>query len=589
MRSFLLVFVSLLPFGVAAQPLVQDGVRPRGASVQSSALQEVGPWGAAALPEGIAPLSSDLWQGADPATLGLLFERLSADQRFPSLQTLIRQAVFSGGAAPTNDPDIARGRLDAANRLGPAEASARLIFGVPRLSSRADLAAIAIDAGLRVGRVEEACSLVEAITAPPQGTLWQEARAACYALNDEPAAANLSVDLARTRGLTDTWLSRAIAATSGSVTAPPPFRADSGRALALSLKAKLKPPVTLANMTDPVALSALVGTPDFMATVAPEEKLSLVRNGAGRGVIAPSVLAAHQPIPDPAAILPPMPAQIAQKLLAAPTLALRAIEARAAYVDLKTVVATQPGMLTLADLPILIEAALWSGDGALATSIAALAPDTLDPRLAMILSLYDPTSQGLAVQRRLDGASADPVTRRLALRDLMVIWSAGVPADAGVSQLVQTGLPWGQAGNAGLRAALELAGQRGSKGEVALLTGVALQGVEPNAIEPETLVVAVRALRRAGLADAARDLARDYLLANFVTLPARMPTRPRAEAPAAPRPRLQPTQSSIQPTRPSSPPPITRPAARPAPRPATSPPPPPPASPARVKPSWGTP
>ena len=602
MRMLLISLACLSPTFVNAQ----EATRPRAAGVESNALQEVGPWGAAALPEGLVPLSSDLWRGADAGTLSLLFPKISPDQGFPSLQTLVRQAIFSGGSAPTTDTDITRSRFEAANRFGPAEAAARLVFGVPRLASDVGLASIAIDAGLRVGRTEEACSLIEAVAAPPAGTAWLEARATCYALNDEPAAANLSVDLAKSRGLTDTWMGRAIAVVAGPVTAPPPFRVDSGRAIALSLRGKLKPPVTLANGQDPVAISALVGAPDFMASLPPEERLKLAQNGAARGVISVGTLARLQPVPDPAVSLLPIPAQITQKILTATSLSLRGVEARLGLADLKAVMATQPGLLTISDVPVLTEVALWAGDGALASSIADLAPDALDPRLALILALYDPSKADQIVERRIDKAASDPVARRLAMRDALVAWSAGLPVRGGLSQLIQIGLPGGPPSNAGLRAALDLAGNRGSKGEVILLSALALQGVEPAAIDFETLISAIKALRRTGLSDAARDLARDYLLATYVTLPARAPTRlrpqvaaqPTASPPAASPAMASPAMASPPPNANATPPAIKRapatasplratprPIAPAAPRPASNP-----ASQApRAKPSWGTP
>jgi hypothetical protein len=605
MRIIFSTILCFVPALVAAQEVAQDNVRPRAAAVQSSMLQEVGPWGAAALPDGLSPLPSDLWRNSDPATLGLLLTKISPDQRFPSLQSLTRRTIFSGGTAPTNDPDIARARFEAANRFGPADATARLIFGVPRLASQIDLATIAIDAGLRVGRLEEACTLIEAVTAPPQGTVWLESRAACYALNNEAAAANLSVDLAKSRGLTDTWLSRAIAAVEVPLAAPPPFRVDSGRAVALSLRAKLKPPLTLSAIQDPMAISALVGTADFFATLEPQERMALVKNGASRGAISLATVVSQTPEIDPAASLPPIPAQISQKMLAAPTIAQRSLEARLALDDIKTVMATQPGIMTLADVPLLIEAALWSGEGALARSIANLSPPSLDARLALIVAMFEANNQTRSDDARLDAAGTDPVKRRLAMRENLIAWSAGLPITGGLSHLVQSGLPSAPAGNAGLRAAMDLASGRGAKGEVALLVSLALQGVEPAAVDAETLTTAIKALRRVGFSDAARDLARDYLLASYVTLPARQTTKPRTTTtpPAAPLPAaaVPASGAGVPAKREATPPAPVRPAARtpvtaarpapPAPRPAARPPPAPPQLPPKptAKPSWGTP
>jgi hypothetical protein len=583
MRYLFVTLSCLLPTLASAQ----IAARPASVGVSSLALQDVGPWGAAALPQGMAALSSDLWRGADPSTLAVAFTKVSPDQRFPSLQVVVRQAIFSGGAAPTSDPDVARTRFEAANRVGPSEAAARLIFAVPRLASDSALGTLAIDAGLSAGRIEDACGLIEAVQAPAQGTIWLESRAACYALNNEPAAANLSVDLARTRGLTDTWLSRAIAAVSGPLTAPPPFRIDSGRAIALSLRGGLKPPLTLAASPDGAALSALARNNAFMETLTPDEKIALIKNGAARGVL-PLELAA-QPLLAPSAAptdplapiiamppVPSIPAQLVQRILGASTLAARSVEGRLAVAELKRVMASQPGLLTLADVPVLTEAALWAGDGELASAVAALATDTINPRLALVQALYDPAKQPQIIEQLLDKAGGDPVARRLALRDAVIAWSAGMPIGGGVSGLLQQGLPTGQAGNSGLRIALDLAAARGSKGEVALLAAMALQGEEPINANPETLIVAIRALRQVGLETAARDLARDYLLANYVTLAARPTSRVRLPAT---------TTAPIRPTRP----PATTPGSRPPPRAALPVPPQPAPTPTNTKPSWGTP
>jgi hypothetical protein len=555
--SRLLISLLAASAAIIPTPSSAQSVQPtRAVGVESAALAEVGPWGAAALPEGMSPMSSDLWRGANPSTLALAFGKVSADQRYPSIQILVRQAIFSGGAAPNGDIEIARTRFEAANRLGPAEAGARLVFGIPRLASDNGLATLAIDAGLRADRSDDACGLIEAVSAPPQGTAWLEARATCYALNNEADAANLSVDLAKGRGLTDTWLGRAIAAISGSVTAPPPFRFDSGQALALSIKGNLRPGASFIQQVDPAAISALLASQAFLDTSTQSQREALIRMGAERGVVSVSRVIIPEIITLPDELSIPVPAQWTQRILAAPTLAARSVEARLALAPLKGVMETQPGLMTLADVPIMVEVALWSGEGALAASIADLSPDPLDPRLALIVALYDPTKREGVVERRIEASAPDPVARRLAMRDAVIAWSAGLPDGASHALLIQHGLPWTPASNGGPRTALDFAAARGSKGEVALLVAVALQGVEPNQGEPETLVRAIQALVRVGLNDAARDLARDYLLATYVTLGTRSPVR-----------------SRVQPGNSAPPPPPVRPPAATAPAPAVAAPP----------------
>jgi hypothetical protein len=599
MRFFSLFLSCCLCALIPSVGLAQTPFRPASVAVSSLALPDVGPWGAAALPPGIAPLSSDLWRGSDPGTLGVAFGKLSPDQRFPSLQVLVRQAIFSGGVAPTTEIEIARTRFDAANRFGPSEAAARLIFGVPQLSADGGLTLIAIDAGFRAGRTDEACGVIEGVPATAQGVVWLESRATCYALNNEPDAANLSADLAKSRGLTDTWLSRAIASVAGPITAPPPFRTDSGRALALSLRAKLKPPLTLATINDGAALSALLENAPFMEALAPEERLAMASNAAMRGTAPPQsarralLTAGSEPVDPaapPAAPVPTIPAQLSARILAAKTLQARSVEARLAIDDLRAIMASQPGLLTLSDVPVLTEAALWAGDSALAYSIAALSPTPLDSRLWLVMAIYDPIKQPQFIQQMLDAASSDGAASRVTLRDVAIGWSAGMPIGAGVSSLIQQGLPWSQAGNSGIRLALDMAADRGSKGEVALLVGLALQGEEPVNINAETLISAVRALKRVGLEGAAKDLARDYLLANYITLPATRratPVRTPAATPRrAPAPTLAPAPAPVSTPRPATRP-VSAPVQQPRPPAVRAPSRPTPPSTPRQKPSWG--
>jgi hypothetical protein len=540
----------LLTSALVCSMAASHGVAQSIPTIESAPLQEVGPWGAAALPPGLERLDSDLWQGADPGTLALAFERIGPDLRFPALQRLVRQAVFSGGAAPAGDLDLARARFLAANRLGPSEAAMRLLQTVPRLSADPALVNLAIDAAFRAGRIDEACGWVASPGLEDANSLstspsWLETRATCYALNGAAAAANLSVDLARGKGQTDTWLGRAVAAASGPVTNPPPFRADSGRMLALSMKAQLKLPKALASNGDPSTLSALINWPDFRALVPAEEALPLVRRAAQTGVaspaqeallriplppprkplaqatdatLGPQLDAAAPPLPPPS---PPIAETWAKTLSQANTAQGRALEARLLKTDLQNLVETAPEQIPAMTLPLLAESALWAGDIRLAKALEIRSPMPLSPRQQLVLAMLDPTSNDRPVQRHIEAAT-NPSSQRQAIRDALVAWSAGMPALGGLAALVHPGLPDVKGGQSGLRTALTLAAERGSKGEVALLVGLALQGQEPASADAETVAIAVGALRRVGLLTQAVDLARDYLLALDMAVPTRV-------------------------------------------------------------------
>lgn len=562
-----LFLTSALFCSMAASPVLGQSV----STIESTPLQEVGPWGAAALPLGLERLDSDLWQGADPGTLALAFERITPDLRFPTLQRLVRQAVFSGGSAPIGDLDLARSRFIAANRLGPSEAAIRLFQSVPRLNSDPTLVTIAIDAAFRAGQVDEACEWVaspglDEANSSSASPNWLETRATCYALNGEGPAANLSVDLARGKGQTDTWLGRAVAAVSGPVTNPPPFRADSGRAIALSVKAQLKVPKALANSGDPAAVSSLLNWPDFITRLPPEEGTAMLRRAAQTGVASPAqeallrvslpqITAPTQPtdaslgpqvqstepplMPTP----PPIAETWAKAFNQANTAQGRALEARLLVGDLKNLVETAPDQIPPLAMPVLAEAALWAGDSRLAKALERRSPTPLSARQRLVLAMLEPVAGDRPVQRHIESA-ANPSAQRQAIRDALVAWSSGMPTFGGLSALIQPGLPDVKSGQAGVRTALSLAAERGSKGEVALLVGLALQGQEPASADAETVAIAARALRRVGLTAQAVDLARDYLLALDMVVPARIASQAASAGPTAANRPNPPTASS---------------------------------------------
>ena len=553
-----LFLTSALFCSMAASPVLAQSI----SAIESAPLQEVGPWGAAALPLGLERLDSGLWQGADPITLALAFDRIGPDLRFPSLQRLVRQAVFSGGSAPVGDLDLARARFLAANRLGPSEAAMRLFQTVPRLTSDPALTNLAIDAAFRAGRIDEACGWVAApgldeANGTSSSSSWMETRATCYALNGEAAAANLSVDLARSKGQTDTWLGRAVAAISGPVTNPPPFRADSGRALALSMRAQLKLPKALSSNGDPTALSSILNWPDFETRVPRNEAILLLRRAAQTGVASPTQEALLRvPVPAPVALpTPAMDADLGQPLdvtvaplpqpAPPPPIAEtwaktigqansaqgRALEARLLIEELRSLVDTAPDQIPPLAMQSLAEAALWAGDVRLAKALEIRSPFPLSSRQRLVLALLDPVAGDRPVERHIE-AAINPSAQRQAIRDALIAWSAGMPTSGGLATLIQPGLPDIKGGQAGMRTALSFAAERGSKGEVALLVGLALQGQEPASADAETVAIAVRALRRVGLSTQAIDLAREYMLALDMVAP----SRPVAATAPAPQP-----------------------------------------------------
>lgn len=602
------------PRSAMAQPV---GPARQGVQVVSR-LAELGPWGVAALPPGARALPSDLWRGSDPALLAIFFDTLSPDQRFASLQDLTRRTLLSGGSAPESaissgarDPALARAR--AAMRLAPAAQAARLLQAWPQSGSdRETVAALRVDALLRAGMTEEACRQVAAGLLPEGGLETLETRAVCYALNGEAAAAELAADLAA--GLApdgaDPWLARTLALVARGTTAPatapatppvaapgpntaapragttapggpaPAFRATSGRALVLSLRAGLAPTAADLGALDTATLAILMEQTAWLVRLDPGRRRALAVQAAVRGALAPEALEGFPPpppppaatrparpptakagpaAPAPGASVPPQPtppppppnpaALLAERWQAAGGFGLKGVLARggtgalrAGLTDasgLDSVVSARLALIAIqADAPDLADA--WLRQAASVSDNAA-ATAAHDPRLALILALSGRAPE-MAAERRLAEAGADPAALRLALRDIWIARAAGLPASGFHAAIARHGLPERADARIAQRLLLEDAARRGSKGEVAIIAAWALQGVDPAQADPALVAAAVAAMRAVGLADEALALAREYLTALMVAAIAPPPAppagapRPAATPPAGVRP-----------------------------------------------------
>ena len=587
----------------AAPPSVQGPALRRAGPVELAAtpLREVGPWGASATSPLYPPLPSDLWARADGESLAFVLRQLGPDLRFPTLQRLVRQAVFSGGSAPVSGSAAALERFAAAARLGPPDLVWQLFQTVPRLASDPALMELAADAALLAGEDEAGCRLVLAVQdARLTGPALQELRAACYALGGEIAAAELALDLARAapEGAADEpWYARALAAIAqpGAVP-PPPLRGDSGRTLALSRAAGAEGTIGAPGSQPPAVLQALAGRPGPQQAVFAGEAVAtgVLDPAAWARVLPPPVLTPSVPAslsgsPPPGAgsvtspagapaaapagpvpAMPPPPAPppmqgwaLGEEMVRAPTVRARAAIARRLAPVLAGVErATPETALRLA------EAALWDADPVTARRLIALSGQRA-PDLELVASLLDGDGATLPVQRRLDAGPAGP-RRAQALRDVALAWAAGYGLDqASRANLLGASLPEGRRPPAGILLALEIAADRGSVAEVVLLAGMALQGHEPHGTDTAALVQIISALGRVGLPDAARGLARDAILAQRLAAQSPVQTGVSGAAPAgpaAPAGTAPVRPPAATPARPSA-----RPSARPADRPAGGP------------------
>lgn len=242
----------LVPLNARAQE-ADTLVTPRIAApivVNSSEIKDVKLWGFyQELSEG-PMLSSDLWKNSNSANLKFAFTKITSDQKFTPLLSLSKRAIFSGGIGPDNDDDnLGLLRFNAALNIGDIAQANQLIGELSDVTSNESLAISYADNLLYENRIEDACQIVSILKTNAPNKKLLELRAACFALHNEGAAANLSLEVAASLNnkKNDDWLYRSINYVGAMNGDNPPafardfdFNGDNGVNYALSNRAKAK-------------------------------------------------------------------------------------------------------------------------------------------------------------------------------------------------------------------------------------------------------------------------------------------------------------------------------------------------------------
>lgn len=218
--------------------------------VNSSEIKDVKLWGFyQELSEG-PMLSSDLWKNSNSANLKFAFTKITSDQKFIPLLSLSKRTIFSGGIGPDNDDDnLGLLRFNAALNVGDIAQANQLIGELSDVTSNESLAISYADNLLYENRIEDACQIVSILKTNAPNKKLLELRAACFALHNEGAAANLSLEVAASLNnkKNDDWLYRSINYVGAMNGDNPPafardfdFNGDNGVNYALSNRAKAK-------------------------------------------------------------------------------------------------------------------------------------------------------------------------------------------------------------------------------------------------------------------------------------------------------------------------------------------------------------
>lgn len=197
---------------------VPQGTEPRIAAIEPRARMpekiEVGALGslngasAGLLENPSDGIGSDLWRGAVAPRIVDLLDRLRPHATSRRINALAGRLLLSGGQPPAGaGDDFAIARVRALQRFGRAGAAARLASAVA--GKNADLMRLSADAALSDGNPEAACT-----TAFDDGrtgdAFWNRLRAYCEARSGNESAALLEADLLRESGNDDDELFHAL-------------------------------------------------------------------------------------------------------------------------------------------------------------------------------------------------------------------------------------------------------------------------------------------------------------------------------------------------------------------------------------------
>lgn len=513
-----------------------------GAHAQAIAVGElsatIDPWTAAGLPPGEGGLRTDLWRGSDAAVIAPAMERLKPTPASVTSLSLARRALLSGGGAPANAPSgLAVTRVERAGAYGPPERIVALADRYPQIDTAPQVAQAAAEGLIASGRLDAACGRASRFASGADAPVYfLKLRSLCFARAGDGAAANLTLQIARSADGADAWFGQALGLKTGAYAGKAPVgRYRSALEAAISSFAGLPADMRGLANAPALALAALATAPDTPAGL----RIEAAQRAAALEAISPDqhgqalmagldLLSRQTPVPSipaPAASYGAIrnapdhtakAALIAAALQAAPSYPAFAAAARLYQSDLGAI---SPDETTAAHAQIFAEAALATFDpqAALAWRRAGVG---LDPQIAAQLDLAIVALTGLtddlavsALENRLAVANT-PSEQRAAMRDVMLGLALGMPQSSTVQRyMIQNEVAPGARVDLSLLANLVMTSKRSAVGETALLTALMLQNGSVGRLDPIDAAQIIRALREVDLEDDARLLAIEAMLA----------------------------------------------------------------------------
>ncbi len=500
-------------------PIIVETTIKSKAAVISGELKEIGLWGIGIDQSDFKPVESDLWLNSRGENLGILFDKINANNKFVPVNQLVQRILFSGGRAPIASNEIAKKRLLAAARIGDAEKAAQLLSIVPQINQSQYLSAAYAESLFALGKNDEACALLNDSQPETPVRIILELRAVCYALNGENAASMVMLDLAtsgQTKSAGDQWLARAIIGLGQtSAITNLKYRSDNGYYLALSNQLKLDINSIMPQSTAPINLLTLAKT----ASIAQNQ---LQKNAAKLGILAIDEYRNMQ-IDEINAMTTALDVKVSElgdieiatfdgddfvkELLSASDFDDWWVIAQRLGPKLKTI--SNPNPKTI---DTLIDASLANADLETARRFIGIGGSQALYR-NIILAIIDSSKSEPIIRSALMGPFAANYPKPKAVADLSIFWALGI-SDIGREALLETPSNGGTQLPQNIILSLEDALARGAKAEIVLNSALALQAIDPKSVDLAQIARIVRALKLSGFENEAKDLAIFAILAR---------------------------------------------------------------------------
>lgn len=512
----------------------QEPAEPPGAlapieAIEAAPAPELSAWEVGVLEQGETAPPAGLWRGSTPAQLAAAFEQTPSVIASPLARRLALRAL----AAPAEAPAAAEGdeavkalleRYEALGRLGAAFRLSSMVRATGEARRQPTLALFAAQADFALGAPEEGCRrIADAAEATPEILKF---RALCFALEGQPAATDLAIEVARSAQAADAFLYAALPLISGGAppARPPAARFNTSRNAFVSLRANLKPAAK--PLADASNLALIVVAREEAAAPAiraeaielalsrglidarlAQEGLLAVANGWPAGRTRPPALA--QRAKELAGLEPgPRNGRIAELFAAAKTPSERAKLARLFAPEIQ---AGPRGGEPPAAAAALAQAALLLADREAAARWRDLLPADAG---AGLKSRLDAALAALA-GAELEGAAAGLIAaagaqEAAAARAVAILGGLGALSPSAQVYGAEKAGGGAKAAEAALGALVE-ASNRSAIGETMLLAA-AIAAPGAATLEARAVLAVIEALRKVGLEEEARWLAVEAIL-----------------------------------------------------------------------------